>query len=143
MAILRTLAIIKPGFVFKERVIGKILDMFERSNLRIVGAKFIRITQKQFNELYASFINKPFFSELSNLMMSLPVFVFCLESTDGVDAVKKTRKIIGETNPINSNPGTIRRMYGEDISRNCIHASSSEEEAEKEIKIFFNLCELF
>lgn len=57
---------------------------------------------------------------------------------EGTNAVKIGRKIVGETDPFDSLPGTIRGDYAVEKGRNIIHASDAVESAEKEIALWFS-----
>ncbi len=63
---------------------------------------------------------------------------------EGQDATRQVRKMMGETDPADSDPGTIRGDYGLDLGRNVIHGSDHEDEGanEREIELFFDEDEL-
>lgn len=54
---------------------------------------------------------------------------------EGRDIVKQGRRIVGATNPQQSEPGTVRFDYAASVGRNLIHASDSFESATKEIGV--------
>jgi nucleoside-diphosphate kinase len=91
-------------------------------------------------EHYAHLVEKPFFPSILAYMQSGPVQIMSLE---GKDAVTIVRTMIGTTNPVQATFGTIRGDYAMHISKNCIHASENEAEAEVELKRFFAAEELF
>jgi nucleoside-diphosphate kinase len=135
----RTLVILKPGTV-QRRLIGEIINRFEKKGLILVGMKMIWLSDKILSEHYAHLSEKPFFQRLKNSMNVCPVVVCCWE---GLDAVSVVRTITGPTNGRLAPPGTIRGDYSMSIQENIIHASDSLETASVELKRFFNDDELF
>jgi nucleoside-diphosphate kinase len=85
-------------------------------------------------EFYSIHEGKPFFENLIKFMTSGPITVCALQKEK---AVEDFRSLIGNTDPIEANAGTIRSMYGKSISSNAIHGSDSDENAKKEILFFF------
>jgi nucleoside-diphosphate kinase len=134
----RTLSIIKPDGV-KRNLIGKILNKFEESGLKIVAMKRIHLTRPQAEGFYAVHKDRPFFPSLVEYMTSGPVVVSVLE---GAEAIKKNREIMGATNPKDAAPGTIRAEFAESIEANTVHGSDAPETAAFEIRYFFNSSEL-
>ena len=65
-----------------------------------------------------------------------------LQALEGSGVVKSARKIIGATNPLESEPGTIRGDYAIQVGRNVIHGSDSPENGEREIGLWFDAEEL-
>ena len=129
----RTLFIIKPDAV-KRNVVGKILEMVEDKEFKIVQLKMLRIDIKTASDFYAIHKEKSFFNKLINFITSSECVISVLEKENGVSEL---RKLVGETDPLKSPPGTIRKCYGTDIQKNAVHASDSIENAEKEISILF------
>ena len=134
MVIQRTLSIIKPDATSKN-IIGKIIDRFEESGLKIIAGKLIHMDKEKAAGFYAEHDGKPFFPNLVEYMTSAPVFVQVLE---GDNAVSKNRELMGATNPNDADPGTIRADFAETIDANAVHGSDSEENARKEIPFFFS-----
>ena len=134
MAIERTLSIIKPDGVGKN-VIGKIISRFEDNNLNLVAGKLIHLTDELASGFYAEHDGKPFFKNLKKFMTSGPVFVQVLE---GENAVQKNRDLMGSTNPLDADPGTIRADFAKSIDANAVHGSDSIESAKREIEYFFS-----
>ena len=134
MSTQRTLSIIKPDAVARN-LIGSIDSRFEQSGLRIVAMRRIQFTKEQAQRFYAVHSDKAFYESLCEYMSSGPVVVQVLS---GEDAVAKNREVMGATNPANAEIGTIRRDFGESIEHNAVHGSDSPENAEIEIKFFFN-----
>ncbi|MDR2057454.1 MAG: nucleoside-diphosphate kinase [Dysgonamonadaceae bacterium] len=135
----RTLVILKPGTI-QRRLIGEIINRFEKKGLILAGMKMIWLSDKILSEHYAHLREKPFFQRVKNSMNVCPVIVCCWE---GLDAVSVVRTITGATNGRLAPPGTIRGDYSMSIQENIIHASDSLETASVELKRFFNDDELF
>jgi nucleoside-diphosphate kinase len=139
MTIQRTLSIIKPDATSKN-IIGKIIDRFEESGLKIIAGKLIHMDEEKAAGFYAEHDGKPFFPNLVEYMTSAPVFVQVLE---GDNAVSKNRELMGATNPNDADPGTIRADFAETIDANAVHGSDSAESATREIAYFFDDNEIF
>ena len=139
MTIQRTLSIIKPDATSKN-IIGKIIDRFEESGLKIIAGKLIHMDKEKAAGFYAEHDGKPFFPNLVEYMTSAPVFVQVLE---GDNAVSKNRELMGATNPNDADPGTIRADFAEKIDANAVHGSDSAESATREIAYFFDDNEIF
>lgn len=135
----QTLSIIKPDAVEKN-LIGKILERFEKNNLKIIAAKMMELTRDQAEDFYAVHKEKPFYDDLVEFMLSGPILVYVLY---GDKAVEKTRKIMGATDPKKAETGTIRKDFAESVERNAVHGSDSLENAKKEIAFFFDNKEIF
>ena len=138
MAIERTFSIIKPDAVAKNKI-GEILARFERSNLRIVAIKMVRLNWEQAEAIYGIHRGKSFYNDLIAFMTSGPVVVSVLE---GEGAVLKHRDLIGMTDPKLADPGTVRADFAESISRNAAHGSDSLDNARYEINCLFTLEEI-
>ena len=117
----KTLSIIKPDAVSKN-VLGKILDRFESSGLKIVAIKMLHLDQDMAEGFYAEHKGKPFFDKLINFMTSGPVVVQVLF---GENAIKANRELMGNTNPEEAASGTIRSDFAESIDANAVHGSDS------------------
>ena len=139
MTIQRTLSIIKPDATSKN-IIGKIIDRFEESGLKVVAGKLIHMDQAKAAGFYAEHEGRPFFPNLVEYMTSAPVFVQVLE---GENAVLKNRELMGATNPSEADPGTIRADFAETIDANAVHGSDSTDSAAREISYFFDDSEIF
>ncbi len=135
----KTLSIIKPDAVSKN-VLGKILDRFESSGLKIVAIKMLHLDQDMAEGFYAEHKGKPFFDKLITFMTSGPVIVQVLS---GENAIKTNRELMGNTNPEEAASGTIRSDFAESIDANAVHGSDSSESAEREISYFFTESEIF
>ena len=134
----RTLSIIKPDAV-KKNVIGKIVSILEENNIKIIAMKMVTMNKKQAEGFYYVHKDKPFFGSLIEFMTSGPVVLMILE---GENVIEKYRKLMGATNPENTDKGTIRRLYATDIEKNAVHGSDAVETAEFETRYFFNAFEM-
>lgn len=135
----RTLSIVKPDGVAKN-LVGEVIGRFEREGLKVVALKMIHMTKEQAKGFYAVHREKPFFESLTDFMSSGPAVVMVLE---GEDAISRTRRIMGATNPKDADPGTIRRDFAENVERNIVHGSDAPQTAETEIRYFFNALEIY
>ncbi len=135
----RTFVMVKPDGV-QRGLIGEVVSRFEDRGLKLVGAKFMQIDRPLAESHYAEHEDKPFFDDLVGFITSGPVFAMVLE---GQDAVAQVRRMMGETDPAESPPGSIRGDYGLDLGRNVVHGSDTEPgSAEREIDLFFDEDEL-
>ncbi|MFC7250264.1 nucleoside-diphosphate kinase [Halomicroarcula sp. GCM10025324] len=136
----RTFVMVKPDGV-QRGLIGDVVSRFEDRGLKLVGGKFMQIDQELAEDHYGEHEDKPFFDDLVDFITSGPVFAMVLE---GQDAVSQVRTMMGETDPAESAPGTIRGDYGLDLGRNVIHGSDDEDPGanEREISLFFDDDEL-
>ena len=138
MALERTLSIIKPDATARN-ITGKIIDKFESSGLRVIASKRAKWTTEQAQKFYDVHKERPFFNDLVSFMTSGPIVIQVLE---GEGAVAKNREIMGATNPAEAEAGTIRKEFAENIERNSVHGSDSEENAQLEIGLCFDVQEI-
>lgn len=129
----RTFIMLKPDAV-QRGLVGEIISRFEKKGLKLVGMKLIQVDRALAEEHYAEHRGKGFFEPTVGYIMSSPVVAMVWEGKNGVALA---RELMGTTNPANANPGSIRGMYGMDISRNIIHGSDSVASAEREIALYF------
>ena len=129
----QTLSIIKPDAV-ERNLDSKIKFFFEKNNLKILQSKKVKISKEEAYEFYKVHQTKPFYNELCNYLSSGPIVVMILE---GDNAVTKNRQIMGATDPLKAEEGTLRKMYGISIDKNSVHGSDSIENAKVEINFFF------
>ena len=134
----RTFSIIKPDAT-KRNITGAINKIIEENDLVIIAQKRIKLSTDKAEGFYSIHKDKPFFRDLIDYMTSGPVVVQVLE---GSNAVEKYRKIMGSTNPANAEEGTIRKLHALNIQENSVHGSDSSENAEIEIKYFFDEIEI-
>jgi nucleoside-diphosphate kinase len=130
----QTLSLIKPDAV-ERNLIGKILSIFEDSNLTIKEMKKIHVDRKFAEKFYEMHKERPFFNDLCNFISSGPLVAIILE---GDNAIQKNRDLMGATNPSEAKEGTIRKMFAISIDKNSVHGSDSPESAKREIELFFN-----
>jgi nucleoside-diphosphate kinase len=133
-----TLTIIKPD-AFGAGKAGKIVAHLEGQGFRIRAARVLHMTQAEAGEFYAVHRDRPFYSSLVRFMTSGPCMPMILEKDD---AVSTLRTAIGATDPAQADPGTVRNLFAESKERNAIHASDSDENAEREARFFFAETEL-
>lgn len=126
-------AIIKPDAI-ANKYSGEIIRIIELNNFDIIGMKKISLTKKQAQDFYCEHKDKPFFKDLVQYMTSGPIIVLALEKHN---AIKDWRDLMGSTNPEQSSIGTLRKMFGESLTKNAVHGSDSEKSAQRELKFFF------
>ncbi|HBQ97706.1 MULTISPECIES: nucleoside-diphosphate kinase [unclassified Roseofilum] len=134
----RTFLAIKPDGV-QRGLVGNIISRLESKGFTLVGLKLMNVSRELAEQHYAVHKERPFFSGLIEFITSGPVVAMIWEG-DGV--VASARKIIGATNPLNAEPGTIRGDFGVDVGRNLIHGSDAIETAQNEINLWFKEEEL-
>tara|TARA_E500000331_G_scaffold314007_1_gene323039 strand:+ start:1128 stop:1580 length:453 start_codon:yes stop_codon:yes gene_type:complete len=133
-----TLVLIKPDGV-NRGLAGKVIDRLESTGLKIIGMKLLLIDKDLASNHYGEHKDKPFFSSLVDFITSSPVVALAL---NGENAIQKTRTMMGVTNPLESKPGTIRGDFGLTVEKNIIHGSANQEDASKELSLYFNDDEL-
>jgi nucleoside-diphosphate kinase len=129
----RTFVMLKPG-VLPRRIVGDVIDRFERKGLKITALKLLRLDTAMAEAHYAEHKGKDFYEKLVEYSVSGPVIVMVLE---GEDAVIMTRRLAGPTSNLESEPGTIRGDYAACVRLNIVHASDSRESAARELALFF------
>ena len=134
----RTFLAIKPDGV-QRGLVGEIIHRFEAKGFTIVGLKLMMVSRELAEQHYGVHREKPFFPGLVEFITSGPVAAMVWEG-DGVIAA--ARKMIGATNPLTAEPGTIRGDFGVNIGRNMIHGSDAAETALQEIGLWFKEEEL-
>ena len=130
----RTLVICKPDAV-ERGLSGEIIGRIERKGLRLVAAELRLITTEEAGRHYAEHDGKPFYGELVAFITRSPALVMVAEGPG--DAFKVVRTMIGDTNPVDAAPGTIRGDLALETGENLVHGSDSTESAAREIEIFF------
>jgi nucleoside-diphosphate kinase len=129
----RTLVLVKPSGV-QRGLVGEIISRMERRGLTIKVARMLIVTEEMAERHYAEHTVKPFYPELVENITSGPVFAMVVE---GPSAVKVVRRMMGATNPLEAEPGTVRGDFGLSMRQNVVHSADSLESAEREIEIFF------
>ena len=134
----RTCLLIKPDGV-EKKVIGKVLDRFEREGLDLTALKMVPPDRKKIEEFYSIHKGEPFYGSFIEFMLEGPLVAMVWE---GENVVSRCRQIIGQTNSKEASPETLRNLYGTDNRRNLVHASDSEASAAREINLLFRKEEL-
>jgi nucleoside-diphosphate kinase len=129
----KTFAMIKPDAVLAQNS-GKIIDAIERNGFTIVGMQKLQISPAKAQEFYAVHRERPFFGELVDFVTSGPVIVLALEKEN---AIKAWRDLMGATDPVKAEAGTLRKQFGTSIGSNALHGSDAPETAAVELKLFF------
>jgi nucleoside-diphosphate kinase len=129
----RTFLAIKPDGV-QRGLVGEIIRRFENKGFTLVGLKFLQVSRELAEQHYDVHRDRPFFASLVEFITSSPVVAMVWE---GEGVVASARKIIGATNPLTAEPGTIRGDFGINIGRNLSHGSDALETAQREIALWF------
>ena len=145
----KTFVMFRPHAV-QRGIVGEIISRFEKAGLKIIGMKFIHIDGDFSKKHYESLLDKPFYDALEDMIVAGPVVAIVLE---GAGSVSFVRKMVGDTEPSKSPPGTIRADFAhmsyeraDSTNRavmNVVHASDSKESAQREIALWFSQAELF
>ena len=130
----QTLSIVKPDAV-ERNLENRIKSFFKEKNLKILISKKVHITKEEAAEFYKVHQTKPFYKNLCNYLSSGPIVVMVLE---GEGAIFKNRQIMGATDPLKAEEGTLRKLYGLSIDKNSVHGSDSAESTKTEIDFFFD-----
>ena len=134
----RSLVLVKPDGV-QRGLVGEVIARFERRGLRLVGAKFMQVSQDLAKTHYAEHEGKPFYDGLISYITSAPVMAMVWEGPNAVAAIRQT---VGSTKPVESAPGTIRHDFALEVGRNLIHASDKPETGVRETALWFKNEEL-
>ena len=134
----RTLIIIKPDGI-QRQVAGQIISRLETRGFKLVGAKFLHITNELARELYSVHEGKPFLDGLIRFISSSPSLIMVWEA-EGI--IEVFRKMMGATFGCNAETGTIRGDFSCARRFNLVHGSDSPESAQREIGVFFKPNEL-
>ena len=134
----RTLLMIKPDAV-ERGLVGEIVNRMERKGLKLIALEMQHLTQKRAEDLYSVHQGKHFFEELVQFITRGPIVAIVLE---GKDCIALVRKLMGATNPVNAEPGSIRGDFAHNLTENIVHGSDSQESAAREIPVLFPIREL-
>jgi nucleoside-diphosphate kinase len=129
---------VKPDGV-QRNLVGEIVRRFEAKGFILVGLKMLKVSRELAEKHYDVHKERPFFGSLVDFISSAPVVAMVWQ---GEGAVASARKLIGSTNPLTAEPGTIRGDYGISIGRNLIHGSDAIETAQREVSLWFSPEEL-
>ncbi|MFT3747438.1 MAG: nucleoside-diphosphate kinase [Agriterribacter sp.] len=130
----RTFTMIKPD-AFANGHSGAIIDRIIKAGFKIVALKLTSLSAEKAGEFYAVHKQRPFYGELVEFMSSGPIIAAILEKNN---AVEDFRKLIGATDPAKADEGTIRKVFAENLGRNAIHGSDSDDNAFIEGNFFFS-----
>lgn len=130
----RTFIMIKPDGV-KRGLVGEVISRFEAKGLSLQQMRMLTIDEDLARRHYAEHVEKAFFPELLSFITSGPVVAM---EWSGPQAVVAARNLMGATNPLSAETGTIRGDYGLLVTENVVHGSDSPESAERELAIFFS-----
>ena len=131
----QSLIFIKPDGV-ERGLVGDVLKRFEQRQINIKRLELKQLTPDQVDAHYIEHIEKPFYPNLKEYILSGPVVLMVLEAENVIAIV---RKMVGATNSAEAEPGTIRGDFALNTSNNIIHASDSEESAARELRISFKI----
>jgi len=129
-----TLAIIKPDAI-QAKNSGKIIDLIEQHGFEIIDMHKVWLKKEKVQAFYAVHKDRPFFQELVAFVISKPVIIMALTKEN---AIKDWRKLMGTTDPAQAEEGTIRKLFGTNISLNAVHGSDSPQTAKQELSLFFS-----
>ena len=130
---------LKPDSVSKGNI-GKIIDKIIQDGFEIIAMKYTRLSTEDASKFYSIHSERPFFGDLISYMTSGPIVAAVLKKEN---AVEDFRKLIGATNPLEAEKGTIRNLFADSISENAIHGSDSDENAIIESNFHFGKDEIF
>ncbi len=133
MTLERTLVLVKPDGVSRG-LVGEVIGRIERKGYEVRALQMMALDRATAEEHYAEHAGKEFFGELVDFITSGPLVAMCIE---GQQAIAGMRQLMGATNPLEADPGSIRGMYGTDLSRNIVHGSDGTESARRELELFF------
>ena len=134
----RTFAIVKPNAI-KNGHVGEIISAIEREGFTIHGLRMAHLNRELIKGFYIEHVQKGFYAELEAFMLEGPVLLMVIE---GADAIMRWREIMGVTDPAKAAPGTLRRKFGDDLTRNAVHGSDAASTAEREVHYFFSAFDL-
>ena len=129
----QTLSIIKPDAV-ERNLQDQIKQEFTNKGFKIIKEKKIHISKEEAERFYKVHESKPFYNDLCAYLSSGPIVAMILQRDN---AVMENRKLMGATNPVDAEEGTLRKKYGISIDKNSVHGSDSLENAKIELDFFF------
>lgn len=136
----KTLVLLKPDCI-ERRLIGEIIGRLERKGLNVIAMKMLRMTPAMSKQHYAEHVSKPFYPNLEDFITSSPIVAMAVE---GLEVIRVVREMLGATNGLKAAPGTIRGDFSSSRQMNLVHASDSEESANRELALYFQpneICE--
>ncbi len=133
MALQQTFVMVKPDGV-RRRLVGEVIGRLESKGLRLEAMRMLTIDDELAETHYAEHAERPFFADLVEFITSGPVVAM---RWGGESAITVARTLMGDTNPVDAAPGTIRGDFGLEITHNIVHGSDSPASAERELALFF------
>lgn len=133
MSVEHTFTMIKPDGV-ERGLVGEIISRFEDKGMNLEKIRKLTIDEKLARRHYAEHVDRPFFSELLEFIISGPVIAM---EWSGESAISICRNLMGATDPKEAAPGTIRGDYGIVVTNNLVHGSDGPQSAARELEIFF------
>lgn len=130
----RTLVICKPDAV-ERGLVGEILGRFERKGLRLVAVELRTLDADLLARHYSEHLGKGFYSDLVAFMGRSPALAAVVEGPE--DTWRVVRSMMGATDPLKAEPGTIRGDLGTEVTENLVHGSDSAASAQREVSLFF------
>lgn len=134
-----TFLAVKPDGV-KRGLVGEVIKRIEDKGLKIVGLKMIWLDKEKAKKHYHEHKQKEFFNELVDFITTKPIVAMAIE---GEKAVSVVRNMIGNTDPKEAQPGTIRGDYALNLTKNIVHAADSKETAKRELDLYFDEEEIY
>ena len=128
-----TLSIIKPDAV-ERNLQEEIKSEFIKNGFKIIKEKKIHLSKEEAEKFYIVHETKPFYNDLCSYLSSGPIVVMSLQREN---AIKENRNLMGATDPIKAEEGTLRKKFGLSIDKNSVHGSDSVENAKIELEFFF------
>jgi nucleoside-diphosphate kinase len=128
-----TFAMIKPDAVAAGKA-PAIIQMIEDHGFKIAAQRELTLDKHEAEDFYGAHKERPFYNDLVTYITSGPVIALVLEKEN---AVQEWRNLMGATDPLKANEGTIRKLFGTDIQHNAVHGSDSVESAKYELSLFF------
>jgi nucleoside-diphosphate kinase len=129
----RTLVLVKPDGV-RRGLAGEVISRLERKGLTLAALELRTLDRATAEQHYAEHTEKPFFGELVDFITSGPLVAMAVEGPRAVDAA---RTLMGVTDPVTANPGSLRGDFALEIGQNLVHGSDSPTSAAREVSLFF------
>jgi len=130
----RTFILLKPDCV-QRRLMGEVIARFEAKGLNFVAMRMLQITPELAKQHYAEHVEKGWYPNLEGFITGSPVMAAVLE---GLEAITVVRGMLGATNGLKADPGTIRGDFSSSQQMNLVHGSDSAESAAREIALYFD-----
>ncbi len=134
----KTFLLLKPD-ALQRGLTGRIITRFEEKGLKIVAAKLVQVSKDQAEQHYLCHKGKEFYPSLIDFITSSPCMALVLA---GHNAIEIVRKLMGDTDPLDAGPGTIRGDMSLDVKHNLVHASDSPQNYKREVSIYFSPAEI-